>query len=189
MTKMNPWVPDNNPHQARRIGKTAEELGELQAVLARISIQGLHATDPSSGKTNFTRMMEETADVMAQLQLNVRHFFGTGCGAVYERMAKKITLMNEWEEHFPGEAPARSFVAGQHPDDMAVDRFAAEMKAKLAAARAKGRDGWEACDPATLSTMLREHVEKGDPRDVANFAMFLWSLGAPIAPVQEGGAI
>lgn len=30
--------------------------------------------------------------------------------------------------------------------------------------------------------MLREHVEKGDPRDVANFAMMLWNLGAGIAP-------
>jgi hypothetical protein len=34
-----------------------------------------------------------------------------------------------------------------HKDDIAVDRFAAAMKAKLAAARAKGRDGW---DDATL---------------------------------------
>lgn len=29
--------------------------------------------------------------------------------------------------------------------------------------------------------MLREHVEKGDPQDVANFCMFLWSLGHGIA--------
>jgi hypothetical protein len=28
--------------------------------------------------------------------------------------------------------------------------------------------------------MLREHVEKGDPRDVGNFAMMLWSLGVGI---------
>jgi hypothetical protein len=34
--------------------------------------------------------------------------------------------------------------------------------------------------------MLREHVETGDPRDVANFAMMLWNLGAGItAPVQQ----
>lgn len=71
-------------------------------------------------------------------------------------------------------------VAVKHPDDVAVDQFAEVMKAKLADARAKGRGGWQECDPAELSYMLREHVEKGDPRDVANFCMFLWSLGKPI---------
>jgi hypothetical protein len=72
----------------------------------------------------------------------------------------------------------------KHPDDIAVDRFAEAMKAKLADARAKGRSGWQECDPAELSYMLREHVEKGDPRDVANFCMFLWSLGKPISASQ-----
>lgn len=68
-----------------------------------------------------------------------------------------------------------------HSDDAAVDRFAAAMKAKLAQAREKGRGGWQQCDPVELSLMLREHVEKGDPRDVANFCMFLWNLGKPIS--------
>ncbi|WP_249220701.1 hypothetical protein [Burkholderia cenocepacia] len=71
--------------------------------------------------------------------------------------------------------------APAHSDDAWVDRFAAELKSKLAAARAKGRGGWETCDPVELSMMLREHVEKGDPRDVANFCMFLWALGKPIS--------
>lgn len=67
-----------------------------------------------------------------------------------------------------------------HPDNVAVDEFSAAMKLKLAEARAKGRTGWEQCDPAVLSEMLHEHVEKGDPRDVGNFCAFLWSLGHPI---------
>jgi len=71
----------------------------------------------------------------------------------------------------------KAALAEQHPDDVEVDRFAVAMKAKLAKSRAKGRGGWEQCDPADLSRMLREHVEKGDPRDVANFCMFLWALG------------
>jgi hypothetical protein len=54
----------------------------------------------------------------------------------------------------------------------------------MAEARAKGRGGWE--DPAQcraddLSRMLREHVEKGDPRDVANFCMMLHQRGEAIA--------
>ncbi|MEB2511275.1 hypothetical protein SB379_19910 [Burkholderia multivorans] len=67
-----------------------------------------------------------------------------------------------------------------HPDDVAVDSFAAVMKHKLALAREKGRGGWETCSPADLSRMLREHVEKGDPRDVANFCMMLWHHWSPI---------
>lgn len=33
--------------------------------------------------------------------------------------------------------------AAHHPDDEAVDRFADELKAKLADARAKGRNGFQ----------------------------------------------
>jgi len=69
-----------------------------------------------------------------------------------------------------------------HPDNVAVDRFAQAMKAKLAEAREKGRSGWETCPPEELSRMLREHVEKGDTRDVANFCAFLWSRRFTITP-------
>jgi len=90
-------------------------------------------------------------------------------------------LMEEKREARLAEQPAPV----QHPDDAAVDRFAASMKDKLAKAREKGRSGWERCAPKDLSRMLREHVEKGDPRDVANFCMMLWNLGAGIAVQQE----
>jgi hypothetical protein len=77
----------------------------------------------------------------------------------------------------------------EHADDHAVDRFAQAMKEKMAAARANGRGGWEQCPPEVLSRMLREHVEKGDPRDVANFCMMLWNIGdaisAPLAQSAE----
>ena len=78
-----------------------------------------------------------------------------------------------------------------HPDDVAVDKFAQAMKDKLAKAREKGRGGWQTCAPSDLSWMLREHVEKGDPRDVANFCMFLWSLGSGITtplPIERDAA-
>ena len=60
-----------------------------------------------------------------------------------------------------------------HSDDLAVEEFAAAMKAKLAAGRAKGRGGWEACPEARLLNMLHEHVGKGDMRDVAIIAMMI----------------
>jgi len=72
-----------------------------------------------------------------------------------------------------------------HTDDIAVDSFARAMKAKMAQARAKGRSGWEGVDPADLSRMLREHIEKGDPRDVANLCMMLWHHSARIARASE----
>ena len=77
-----------------------------------------------------------------------------------------------------------------HPDNIAVDRFAAGMKEKLAMARVKGRSGWD--DPAKctvehLSDLLRTHVEKGDPVDVANFCMMLQQRGAGIVSSKGAG--
>jgi len=91
----------------------------------------------------------------------------------------------EWRAELDGmrrAAPAAPAVAPHdNTDNIAVDSFARAMKAKVAKSRAKGRSGWEGCDPADLSRMLREHVEKGDPIDVANFGMMLYHHGAKIA--------
>lgn len=81
----------------------------------------------------------------------------------------------------------RTAPANMHPDDVAVDRFAAAMKAKLAEARSKGRGGWQDkadCSQQLLSNMLHGHVAKGDPRDVANFCMFLQQRGEAILPAS-----
>mgnify|MGYP001285240005 CR=1 FL=1 len=69
-----------------------------------------------------------------------------------------------------------------HPDDKAVDRFAGRMKWKLANARAKGKSGWQdrSWTPDQISAALRQHVDKGDPTDVANYCMFLAARGEPI---------
>jgi len=70
-----------------------------------------------------------------------------------------------------------------HPDDQAVDAFAVAMKAKLAKKRGEGRSGWEdksQCTNLHLSKLLHEHVAKGDPVDVGNFAMMLFSRNEPI---------
>ncbi len=63
-----------------------------------------------------------------------------------------------------------------HPDDSAVDRFAAAMKAKMATQRAKGYSGWDnevLCTDESLADKLMRHTQKGDPVDVANFCMML----------------
>lgn len=80
-------------------------------------------------------------------------------------------------------SPETQTVGDQHPDDIAVDRFAAAMKAKLAKKRAEGRGGWDnpdECSIAFLSTLLRTHIAKGDPVDVGNFAMMIHQRGGMI---------
>jgi hypothetical protein len=66
-------------------------------------------------------------------------------------------------------------------DNVAVHNFAGAMKAKMAASRAKGRGGWLQCPVDQLQAMLTEHLNKGDPVDVANFAMMLWNRGGTTA--------
>ena len=61
------------------------------------------------------------------------------------------------------------------PDDVAVNSFAHAMSDKMRRSRAKGRHGWQDCPEDVLWRLLREHVEKGDPVDVANFAMMIHS--------------
>lgn len=99
--------------------------------------------------------------------------------------ATSVELVDGWKAM----AELRAALAAPvHPDDAAVDAFAAAMKAKLAKARAKGRGGWDdktQCSQQHLSDLLRGHVDKGDPVDVANFCMMLSQRGEGIAePVQ-----
>lgn len=97
------WTELASPHGRRRIGKTLEEVNELGAVLARILIQGIDAVDPASGHTNRHRLMQEVADVKAQLILTEQMFLGMSRGQIEARAALKIRQMGEWEEHFSHE--------------------------------------------------------------------------------------
>ena len=96
---MNPWKPDDDPRQARRIGKTTEEVNELGAVLARISIQGLDAIDPGSGKTNRVRLEEEMADCYAQFE-KTTDYLKLDRTAIGLRVINKMQQMDDWEAHF-----------------------------------------------------------------------------------------
>lgn len=65
----------------------------------------------------------------------------------------------------------------QHRDELAVDAFASAMKSKMIESSNRGRGGWDnpsRCSVRYLRHLLRQHVEKGDPVDVANIAMMLW---------------
>ncbi|WP_197523696.1 hypothetical protein [Agrobacterium vitis] len=90
--------------------------------------------------------------------------------------------------YMTGVLQAAVAAAPTHADDIAVDRFAAAMKEKLAKKRLEGRSGWEDkddCSQLFISQLLREHVEKGDPIDVGNFAMMLHQREERIASLLE----
>lgn len=65
-------------------------------------------------------------------------------------------------------------------DNNAVDTLAQKMKDKLAQKRKQGYRGWESCSERELSNILKHHVHKGDPIDVANFCAFLSYRNLPI---------
>ena len=79
-------------------------------------------------------------------------------------------------------ADAKSRKGSPHVDDMRADfrlvDFARQaMQEKLAIARSRGRGGWwnpDECSVNLLRQMLREHVEKGDMRDVMNIAAMIY---------------
>lgn len=79
-----------------------------------------------------------------------------------------------------------------HPATVSlVDRFAAALKGKLAAAEKKYgySDGWASPDWIDeCRAHLMEQIAKGDPRDVAAYCAFLWHHGASTAAPQKAEA-
>lgn len=81
-------------------------------------------------------------------------------------------------------APMDAFIREAHTDTNAVVDFATAMASKMNQSALKGRSGWnnpDLCTDASLRVQLREAVAKGDPVDVANFAMMLHARGAGTA--------
>ena len=70
---------------------------------------------------------------------------------------------------------------GETAEEIAVISLARAMMEKLSEKSREGASGWETCSAVNLSNSLREHVEKGDPVDVANFCAFLFAKGTNIA--------
>ena len=70
-----------------------------------------------------------------------------------------------------------------HADDLAVDRFAIAMKAKLAEKRGQGLGGWddpEQCHIDYLVSILMQQIHERavpDPIDIANIAMMIHERG------------
>lgn len=100
------WVPTTDLMMLRRMGKLAEELGELGAVAARCIIQGIDEDDPASGKMNRLRLTEEIADVYAQLDVTVEAL-DLARNFIADRRERKTGYMREWEAMFAAESQSR----------------------------------------------------------------------------------
>lgn len=90
----------------------------------------------------------------------------------------------------------RDFRSSEVADDQGCVRFLGAMIRKLNRKREEGRGGWNlepytvqqdrgdrvqhgGCTVADLRNMLKEHIEKGDPVDIANFCMMIWNRENP----------
>jgi hypothetical protein len=68
----------------------------------------------------------------------------------------------------------------QHSDDLAVDKFANAMKAKLKKKREQGYHGWDnpqLCHIERLKGLLQNafYRDQPDPVDIANYVMMIWN--------------
>lgn len=70
----NPWKHEPDPVKLAILGKLAEELGELQAAIARCIIQGADGCHPVTGKPNLEWLWEEAVDVRNMLQVMGDHW-------------------------------------------------------------------------------------------------------------------
>lgn len=72
-------------------------------------------------------------------------------------------------------------------DAREIRRFSSLMTTKMARKAYEGAHGWPNIPVAHLWAMLREHVEKGDPIDIANFAMMIHH-NAEVEALERQGA-
>lgn len=94
------------------------------------------------------------------------------CPATLENYGKLCSLFERIDFEQP---PTQADI-----DNEAVDKLAQAMKNKLAKKREQGYHGWETCKHGDLVQLLINHVDKGDPIDVANFCAFLFARGEPL---------
>lgn len=70
-------------------------------------------------------------------------------------------------------------------DKMAVSNMSASMLHRMTEKRSKGKAGWhdkEKCSAERLNALFHNAVLKGDPIDVANYAMMISQRGETIGP-------
>lgn len=100
-----PWRAEKDPIRLAILGKLAEELGELQAAIARCIIQGVDGYHPATRKANIEWLAEEAIDVENMLNfLNVYITEAPKNIEMFEaRLARKQTHIAQWLASFDEE--------------------------------------------------------------------------------------
>lgn len=137
---------------------------------------------------SFRRLIRKVKDLKDVHSQNLTDSYMVG---LYNGLELAIATMEGREPVFEqvGQskyATRRNLYDVWHSDEIALVRFALCMRDKLANARERGRHGWETAPGEHLSDLLRAHVGKGDPVDVANFCMMLHQRGCRIFPEDDG---
>ena len=94
---MNAWQVEADKSIIRRLGKLCEELNECGSAASRAIIQGVDSVSPDTGKTNRQWLLEELADVQAQIGCTLLHL-GLDQDFLARRVAHKMKQMDEWED-------------------------------------------------------------------------------------------
>lgn len=93
-----PWNPlINSAIDLKHLGKLGEELNECGAAVSRCIIQGIEEKEPVTGKPNREYLEDEIADVIANAELNIRHF-GLDESRIRDRAEKKKWHLKRWHQ-------------------------------------------------------------------------------------------
>lgn len=90
-----PWQPEAGAVRLAVLGKLAEELGELSAIVARCIIQGIDESEPRTGVLNRDALAKEMADVSANIAICRDHF---KIDPLLQRQVGKMAFLDEWHE-------------------------------------------------------------------------------------------
>lgn len=94
---VNPWHPMSDPVDLKHLGKLGEELNECGAAASRCIIQGIDGREPVTGKPNALWLLEEIADVQANIELVVKRF-GLDEAQIRTRILRKKLLLEQWHK-------------------------------------------------------------------------------------------
>ena len=95
------WVPEQDVHRQKVLGKAMEESGEYTSAVARCLIQGIDENEPVTGKPNRQWLMEEAADVTATLR-HLVNTFELDQDFINARAQRKYAQLAHWYGLEPG---------------------------------------------------------------------------------------
>lgn len=157
--------------------QNAELTPEFEAVEPKFEVGDKVYVGLTGKIARVTKIIDDDVVNVANKNNEVRAWISNICHATQENYERLQATFPDIEFEKP---PTQADI-----DNEAVDKLAQAMKNKLAKKREQGYHGWETCKHGDLVQLLINHVDKGDPIDVANFCAFLFARGERLT---QGGA-